>query len=231
MGEKKKTSRIENLVVGEWFKTQNAEWNKKFKDWKAKQTEVAKTKTLTEDEENAIQVLDCEDIEDVGSGVPLYLKFSAEDWILLTLRWEVYALAVAYKKDANDPDRMQIPDKHFMFYFNRYFKKQFNIVTFGKDSVAEVLKLVKDTAAIEDGVLTTPLDEDLPSLDIFVKLTENNRRERQRRIDAGDETARLSIKVPGPAPAKPAAAAPAATKTPPAAATKTATAVAPGIKK
>merc|ERR1712232_86571 len=97
--EKKKTARIENLVVGEWFKTQSAEWNKKFKDWKAEQTEVAKTKTLTEDEENAIQVLDCEDIEDVGSGVPLYLKFSAEDWMLLTLRWEVYALAVAYKKD------------------------------------------------------------------------------------------------------------------------------------
>merc|ERR1719433_360582 len=34
---------------------------------------------------------------------------------------------------------------------------------------------------------------DLENPDMFVKLTEENRRERQRRIDAGDETARLKF--------------------------------------
>merc|ERR1712232_1250459 len=196
--EKKKTARIENIVAGEWFKTQNAEWGKKLKEWQPKQKEPAKTKTLTEDQENAIDVMDCENIEDVGDGVPLYLKFSGEDWVLMALRWELYALATAYKKDVNDEDRTNVPEQHFSFYYNKYFKKSFNKVTFGKgDSLTEIFKLVKDTAAIEGDVLTTPLDAELPSLDIFVRLTENSRRERQRRIDAGDETARLSMKIPG----------------------------------
>jgi len=41
-------------------------------------------------------------------------------------------------------------------------------------------------------VLTTPVAEDV-GLDMFVKLTEEKRRERQRRLDAGDETARLKF--------------------------------------
>jgi len=42
-------------------------------------------------------------------------------------------------------------------------------------------------------VLRTPLEEDLANNNIFVQLTEEYRRERTRRIEAGDETARLKF--------------------------------------
>merc|ERR1712079_770630 len=41
-------------------------------------------------------------------------------------------------------------------------------------------------------MLTTPVEEE-SDLGEFVKFTEEKRRERQRRLDAGDETARLKI--------------------------------------
>merc|ERR1711874_184360 len=47
-----------------------------------------------------------------------------------------------------------------------------------------------------DSLLTLQLSDDVESLDIFIKLTEESRRERQRRIDAGDETARLKFVAP-----------------------------------
>ena len=50
----------------------------------------------------------------------------------------------------------------------------------------------RDTLYINDqsGFLVAVLAEDTP-VENFVKLTEEHRRERQRRIDAGDETAKL----------------------------------------
>eukprot|EP00929_Paragymnodinium_shiwhaense_P041190 TRINITY_DN213_c1_g1_i2.p1 TRINITY_DN213_c1_g1~~TRINITY_DN213_c1_g1_i2.p1 ORF type:complete len:750 (-),score=337.98 TRINITY_DN213_c1_g1_i2:95-2344(-) len=191
--EKKKTSKIDNLVAGEWFKTQTTEWNKKKAAWMAKQKEAAKTKKMNEDEEKAIDPLECENVDDAKDGAPLYLNFTAEDWVLLSLRWELYTLATAYKKDVNDEDRTNVPEQYFSFYYQKYYKRSFNTKTFGKENLTDLLKLVKDMAALEDGHLTTSLDAELPSTDIFVKLTEVNRRERQRRIAAGDETARLNI--------------------------------------
>ena len=47
------------------------------------------------------------------------------------------------------------------------------------------------------------LSTELDNLDVFVKLTEESRRERQRRLDAGDETARLKLAFPEPRPAFP----------------------------
>merc|ERR1719353_2305529 len=94
------------------------------------------------------------------------------------------------------------------FYYGKYYGSQFSLKQFGMEDIKGVLGLIKDVAAIKDTVVQSQLSDDLDSLDIFVKLTEEHRRERQRRIDAGDETARLKIEPPKPAPApKPAAAA------------------------
>merc|ERR1712187_1105158 len=46
-----------------------------------------------------------EDINDIGSGKPLYFSFAYEDWVLLSLRFELHLLAHAFKRDLNDPDR------------------------------------------------------------------------------------------------------------------------------
>lgn len=66
---------------------------------------------------------------------------------------------------------------------------------FGCEDFNGLVKIVKDTVSLDTAkkVMSSPLQDDLEGLDIFVKLTEESRRERQRRIDAGDETARLKF--------------------------------------
>merc|ERR1719401_2268451 len=66
---------------------------------------------------------------------------------------------------------------------------------YGKESLADLLDLVKDVVKLDPDtrVLTCPLDEELDNAGHLIKLTEDSRRERQRRIDAGDETARLKF--------------------------------------
>merc|ERR1712232_1494584 len=57
----------------------------------------------------------------------------------------------------------------------------------------ELNDLIKDTIKVkDDGYLDTPLD-DSTARTYFVQLTEEHRRERERRVDAGDETARLKF--------------------------------------
>eukprot|EP00928_Gymnodinium_smaydae_P087832 TRINITY_DN72025_c0_g1_i1.p1 TRINITY_DN72025_c0_g1~~TRINITY_DN72025_c0_g1_i1.p1 ORF type:complete len:777 (-),score=153.20 TRINITY_DN72025_c0_g1_i1:94-2424(-) len=199
--DKKRTSRIEDLQPGEWFKAKQTEYTKSLLSWKAKQSEAKRklgVNKKTEEEEQItsnLDVLAVEDINDIGKGEPLFLNFAAEDWALLALRWSMYSLAVAYKKDVNDPDRTEIPEAHIPFYYNKYFRIQLHPKLYGKDTFPEVLKIVKDTVALsESGNLTTVLDEEpTASFDTFVKLTEQTRRERHRRLDAGDETARLHL--------------------------------------
>merc|ERR1712060_829744 len=78
---------------------------------------------------------------------------------------------------------------------NKYFKKSVNTKQFGKDNIKDVVTAyVKDTVTFEGepSMFGSNLTEDAAP-DMFVKLTEEKRRERQRRIDAGDETARLKL--------------------------------------
>jgi len=200
--ERKRTSRIDTLQPSEWFKTKHAEFTKKIGEWQAKQKTVkATSKKKTEDEADesaGIDIFSIEDVCDVGKGVPLFLDFEAHDWALMTLRWEMHLLATAFKKDVNDEDRQKIPEQHLAFYFQKYFKKSISPKTFGKESLKDLITgFVKDTVTLEGEpmMFSSSLTEDAQP-DMFVKLTEEKRRERQRRIDAGDETARLNFTPP-----------------------------------
>ncbi|CAE7405966.1 unnamed protein product, partial [Symbiodinium pilosum] len=126
-----------------------------------------------------------------------------EDWALLQLRYELFLLQDSFKKDVNDPDRVAIPEAHVAFYYSKYFKKQMNTKQFGVSEMSDIVKLVKDTVAISEDtkMFSTILEDELESMDMLVKLTEESRKERQRRIDAGDETARLKFVLHNPAPA------------------------------
>merc|ERR1719401_742650 len=68
---------------------------------------------------------------------------------------------------------------------------------YGKESLADLLDLVKDVVKLDPDtrVLTCQLEEELDNAGHLIKLTEDSRRERQRRIDAGDETARLKFQM------------------------------------
>merc|ERR1711990_1015263 len=138
---------------------------------------------------------------DTGNGDPLFIAFEPEDWALMNLRWEFSTLAAAFKKDVDDPDRCNIPENHLAFYYQRYFKKSLATKAFGKETNADLCMLIKDVAKIEKDVLVSSLEDDVAA-EHFVKLTEELRRARQRRIDAGDETARLMLTPQAVAPFK-----------------------------
>merc|ERR1712048_642555 len=74
---------------------------------------------------------------------------------------------------------------------------------FGVEKLASFVELIKDTICIKStGMMEHVLDVD-STVDHFVKLTEEHRRDRQRRLDAGDETALLKFNKPAPPPNKP----------------------------
>jgi len=141
-----------------------------------------------------------EDVMDIGSGEPLFFNFAYEDWTLLSVRFELHLLVHAFKKDVDDPERPSFVENHLAFYYNKYFKKAFNVKMFGVNDNAGLIEFIKDTVKIDaKNMLKAELGEETP-LDNFVKQTEDHRRERQRRMDAGDETAQLKFTKPSSPP-------------------------------
>jgi len=195
--ERKRTSRMEYLQPSQWFKTQDIECTRKVHEWQAKQKaarEVSTKKPEDEDDEPERDLFTIEDICNVGDGEPLFLNFTPEDWALMSIRWELHLLATAFRKDANDPDRTEIPEQHMAFYYYKYFRKNLAPKGYGKDTLEELVGMFKGTVELngEPGMFSTKLPEDTTP-ETIVKYTEENRRERQRRVDAGDETARLTF--------------------------------------
>jgi len=150
-----------------------------------------------------LDVFSVEDIKDIGNGEPLFADFAFEDWVLLSTRYDLHLLIHSFKKDLDDPDRPSFPLKHLPYYYNKYFRKPWSFQQFGVPEFNDLLELLKDSISLngegQEGHLKADDDLAVP-LERFVKLTEDNRRERQRRIDAGDETARLKFSKPGPGP-------------------------------
>lgn len=211
-----------------WTKTLS-DWKKKQTEWKdpakkkallAKKKE-AKKKAAAEaqaeggeaevEEEpmeiNAedIDVFGVEDVTDIGSGEPLFANFSYEDWTLLSLRVEFHLLLHAWKKDLNDPERPSFKENHMPFYYNKYIKKQFNLKTYGVEQLTNFLEWIKEAVVVNKttGFFEAQLDDDLPFAE-FMKFAEEHRRDRQRRVDAGDEGALLKFQRAAAAPANPA---------------------------
>jgi len=210
--QKKATTRIDNIQPGQVFRQKKVEFAKLTKEWKEKLSGSKKTASKNDDGDD-IDIFSITDVSDVGKGVPLFENFTFEDWELMGLRFEFCWLVLSFKVDCNDDDRTGIPKDHLQFYFNKYYGKSIKLKEYGMASNEELLALIKDTVTIKDGLIVSQLSDDLDNLDIFLKLTEESRRERQRRLDAGDETARLKFVLPAqPKPSEPKAAAkPAAT--------------------
>ncbi|KAF4663979.1 phosphatase [Perkinsus olseni] len=147
-----------------------------------------------------------EDINDLdGKGTPLYGKFKAEDWQLLNLRYDLHLLCHAFFRDATaeDPDIKGIHRSLLQHYYQTYFAQGPPLLPslYGGKSVDELLDtFVVDTITVgDDGVLRTVHDIDTPQ-STFVRLVEAARREREKRIEAGDESARIRIAQPVTAP-------------------------------
>lgn len=142
-----------------------------------------------------LDVFGVEDILDVGGGQPIFSAFTFEDWTMVSLRFELYLLTHAFRKDVNDPDRLGVHVEHLAFYYNKYFKKALNLKFYGVETIKELLEYVRDTVVIrsKSQVIEPNLPEEMESWGIFAMLTEESRRDRMRRIDLGDETAKLAL--------------------------------------
>lgn len=151
-----------------------------------------------------LDVFGVEDVMDIGDGRPLFLSFVYEDWVLLSLRYELHLLVHAFKHDVADEDRPSFHERHLEFYFHKYFRRSLQLKMFGVQTNEELIALIKDSVSIskETQLLeaTMPVEE---PLDKFLRLAEEHRRDRQRCIDAGDETAVLKFQRPAPPPRTP----------------------------
>lgn len=140
-----------------------------------------------------------------GKGTPMYAKFKYEDWLLLSWRYELHLLSHAFIRDVNDPDRQGIPEDHIAHYFQVYYKMLCQPKKLNANSIEEALKILKEPVKLVNKggkcrLLHSTLSEDA-SLEDFLKSVEQYRRDRFRRIDAGDESAQLKFpKAPSAAP-------------------------------
>lgn len=142
-----------------------------------------------------------EDVADIGNGKPLFSDFVYEDWVLLSTCFELHLLIHSFRKDLDDPDRPGFREPHLPYYYEKYFKKSFSLKNFGFESLVDFLELIEDAVGIgsESGLLEAKLPVDTSHAQ-FMKMAEQGRRDRARRVDAGDETAQLKFKRPTPPP-------------------------------
>jgi len=225
----KMARRVEDLKPGEWFAAEWGKWQKQMAEWKKRQAEFKDTnkqkaymakkkeemkKKLEEegkgDEEPEIKELDVDDIDvftvedanDLGNGEPLFANFVYEDWVLINARFEFHLLIHSFKKDLNDADRPTFGENHMPFYYHKYYKKNFKPEMYSVKKSKDFIELIKDVASIDDKSFFHASKTEDEVHATFMKLAEENRRERTRREDAGDETA--ALKFPRPAATPPA---------------------------
>lgn len=146
-----------------------------------------------EDGFTPLDILTVEDVTDVGSGEPLFGNFQFEDWSLMTLRFELHLLIRSFNIDIGDPSRFGIHVSNILFYYTKYYRKPLHPKMFGVSTEQELVDLVLDTVYLssENLLVSTFPEEILPAM--FVKLTEAARVDRNRRIDLGDDSARLKF--------------------------------------
>merc|ERR1719215_474920 len=114
-----------------------------------------------------------DDVDDVGTGEPLFSRFTADDWALLNIRVELHLLAHSFTKDAGDDDRIGMHVNHLGFYYNKYFKKPMAVKSNDIEDIKDFLYRVRDTVRLypKNQVLEPLLPAELDTFNVFVMLT------------------------------------------------------------
>ncbi|KAF4724051.1 hypothetical protein FOZ63_024171, partial [Perkinsus olseni] len=210
----------------DWFKQQMEAWMNTKLEWRKAQRlyqeeqakarsekkeeqeeekgEEKKTEGPDEKMEDAPAEVDVwvpEDVCDIDAKkMPLFAKFQLVDWQLMNLRYELHLLCHAFERDATsqDADLKGIHKSLLQHYYQTYVMRGVLVPSlYGAHSLDQILDtLLVDTIMIDkDGVLKAVHDIDAP-LSTFVRLTEAARREREAKIAAGDESAKLMVIQP-----------------------------------
>ena len=94
----------------------------------------------------------------------------------------------SFQKDS----RGALPLDQLAYYHNKCMEKQFEIAHYGFSSFSELAEIIKDVVVItgEADCLVPQLNDSTP-FEHFLKSTDDHRRDRIRRVDAGDGSAFL----------------------------------------
>jgi len=122
-----------------------------------------------------------------------YPDLAAEDYMLIQLRAEVHYVLHAFKTDVNDESRPGFVLDHFAFYYKKYNKQGFFMETFGLKQMEDLVELIKDTIEINDKAMLVPKHAQDSDAIAFFEFAEAERKDRQDRLDAGDENAALNF--------------------------------------
>lgn len=101
--------------------------------------------------------------------------------------------AFAHDMKEADPERVVFHESHVGFYYKKYFKKDLSMKYYNCSNLTELLNLIPDIIEVNSNKTLGGLLSDDSPMDNFVRLTEESRRERQKLIDAGDESAVLKF--------------------------------------
>mmetsp|Transcript_132360 Transcript_132360/g.240782 ORF Transcript_132360/g.240782 Transcript_132360/m.240782 type:complete len:1053 (-) Transcript_132360:66-3224(-) len=201
MAQRKAAEEAKKKADAEKAEAEKAEGDTEKKDGEEKEEEAEEKAEPPEINIADLNPLEVKDVTDVGNGEPLFSNFVYEDWAMLSIRFELFLLLHAFRKDLDDADRPSFPEAHLAYYYEKYYGKEFRLKTYAQASFADFIELVQDAVIVNEtsGLLEGILAEDTAH-DQFVRLAEEHRRDRERRVDAGDETAKLKFNRPAPPP-------------------------------
>ena len=196
-GGSKKALIIEGLQPSAWFAGKLKNWHslrdtmrKKQKEYIGRKVQAAKKGEAFDDD--ALDRVDIAGVTDIhnadGKASALYAHFVYEDWVIVRLGVELHLLLVAFLRDVKDANLTGILEGHVGHYYELYYKQKLNLGMTGEDTLEEVLEIIQDQPMDLfdfDGVLRPMLPAEAPLEDI-VKLAEYYRRERVRRVKAGN---------------------------------------------
>eukprot|EP00927_Polykrikos_kofoidii_P034873 TRINITY_DN29494_c0_g1_i1.p1 TRINITY_DN29494_c0_g1~~TRINITY_DN29494_c0_g1_i1.p1 ORF type:complete len:472 (+),score=94.03 TRINITY_DN29494_c0_g1_i1:180-1418(+) len=205
--DRKLSVKLDDVQPGEWFKKLWKEWQEDLRGWYLKQMEFkssAKSRQQ-DDQQNHSKDVQRQNLDIFGvsnvcdvDGEPLFAAFNVEDWAILGLRYELHLLCHAVPRSLLELTGISVPGIHpnnISFYYSKFYKKALSLDTFGVDDITALVDLVKDTVVIgrRSGALESHLPADIGENAVFVRLAEESRRDRHRRIHIGDPTAELKF--------------------------------------
>lgn len=193
---KAKRGKAEKSEAPEAQEAEAQEEGEKEPEKKEPEKKASDAVAMDVDEENDdLDVFGVTDVCDIGNGAPLFGGFTFEDWALLSLRVELSLLVHSFKKDVKDEERVGIHADLLLFYYSKYLRKTITFKNYGVEKAEELVDLIRDTVIVNstNSVLEAQLSDELDNFDIFCKLTEECRRDRNLRIDSGDATAELKF--------------------------------------
>lgn len=198
--DKKATRVIANLKPSDWFLERHKAWQATLDVMRRKQKDLKVSSKEKDDGVQSEGILEISSDEDLhkldGAGAPIYALFKPEDWTLLQWRYELHLLVQAFVSDVDDAEHTGVPTEHLAHYFKVYYKRPFHPRDLNCSKISGVVELMSETFSIDDGAKRKPLLTKFArdtQIVAFVKVVEEARRDRLRRIEAGDESARLKL--------------------------------------